>query len=75
MSVTVLTATAELAIDAVPVKLAVIVPAEKLPEPSLKTIVDTVLDAVALELTVKVAFSAAEPIIDIPEPDACTFET
>jgi len=75
VSVTVLTAAAELAIDAVPVKLAVIVPAEKLPELSLNTNVETVFVAVAFELTVNVAFSAAEPIIDIPEPDACTFET
>ena len=33
-----MTAAAELAIEAVPVKLAVIVPAVKLPDPSLKTI-------------------------------------
>jgi hypothetical protein len=39
----------ELAIEAVPVKLAVIVPAEKLPDESLNTIVETVLDAVAFE--------------------------
>ena len=54
MSVTVLTATAELAIDAVPVKLAVIVPAEKLPEPSLKTIVDTVSSTLGPDLIVKI---------------------
>jgi hypothetical protein len=39
----------EEAIEAVPVKLAVIVPAEKLPDESLNTIVDTVFDAVADE--------------------------
>ena len=39
-------------LDAVPVSDAVIVPALKLPEPSLATIVDTVLALVALEVTV-----------------------
>ena len=72
VSVVVLITCAEVA---VPVRFAVIVPAEKLPEPSLKTIVELVFDDVALELTVKVAFSAAVPIIEIPEPDACTFDT
>ena len=42
VSVTVLIAAAELAMEAVPVKLAVIVPAEKFPEPSLNTILDDV---------------------------------
>jgi len=39
-------------LDAVPVSDAVIVPALKLPEASLATIVDTVLALVALEVTV-----------------------
>ena len=41
-------------LDAVPVKLAVIVPALKLPEASLATIVDAVLALVAFEVTVNV---------------------
>jgi hypothetical protein len=41
VSVVVAELTEEVAIDAVPVKLAVIVPAEKFPEPSLKTNVET----------------------------------
>jgi hypothetical protein len=49
VSVTVFTAAAELAMEAVPVKLAVIVPAEKFPELSLNTKVDTVLAEVPLE--------------------------
>jgi hypothetical protein len=41
-------------LDAVPVRFAVIVPALKLPEPSLATIVLLVLALVALEVTVNV---------------------
>ena len=72
VSVTVLTAAAELAIDAVPVKFAVIVPAEKLPEPSLNTNVETVLADVALESMVNAVPSPAVPIVEIPLPDVAT---
>lgn len=50
--------------------VAVIVPAEKLPEASLATIVDTVFEDVAFELTVKVAPSPTVPIIESPVPEA-----
>ena len=55
--------------------VAVIVPAEKLPEASLATIVDTVLEDVAFELTVKVAPSPTAPMIESPVPEACTSAT
>jgi len=45
----------ELDVVALPLKDAVIVPAEKLPEPSRATIVDAVLALVALDVTVNVA--------------------
>ncbi len=44
----------EVAVEALPIKVAVIVPALKFPEASLKTIVDGVLDEVAFEVTVNV---------------------
>ena len=46
---------ADVAVEALPLKVAVIVPAEKLPEPSRATIVDAVLALVALDVTVNVA--------------------
>tara|TARA_R100000278_G_scaffold71792_1_gene56469 strand:- start:20 stop:421 length:402 start_codon:yes stop_codon:yes gene_type:complete len=53
--------------DALPVKFAVIVPAEKSPDPSLNTIVLAVLAFVAFDVTVKVAPSApAEPDNPLP---------
>jgi hypothetical protein len=61
------------ALVAVPVKAAVIVPAVKLPEASLATIVLTVLADVALLVTVKVlppawlAVKEAEPESPVPE--------
>ena len=54
-----MTLVAAVAVVAVPVRLAVIVPAEKLPDASLATMVDAVFELVALEVTVKVVF--AEP--------------
>ena len=72
VSVTVLTAAAELAIEAVPVKLAVIVPAEKLPEPSLNTNVETVLADTPFEYTVKSVPSPAAPPIVKPFPATAT---
>ena len=44
-----------LAVEAFPLNAAVIVPALKLPDPSLATMVLPVLAAVALDVTVKVA--------------------
>jgi hypothetical protein len=61
------------AVEALPLKVAVIVPAEKFPDASRATIVDAVLALVALEVTVKVeapdwlAVNVAEP--DRPVPD------
>ena len=58
------------AVDAVPVRLAVIVPALKLPDPSLETMVFGVLASVALLVTVNVALlellKEAEPLIPVP---------
>ena len=51
---------------AFPLKVAVIVPALKLPEPSLATIVDAVFALVALEVTVNVC---AELPLNVAEPD------
>ena len=65
MSVTVLTAAAELA---VPDKVAVIVPAEKLPDASLETNVEAVFVDVAFESIVKAVPSPAVPTTDIPLP-------
>ena len=48
------------AVVAFPLRLAVMVPALKLPELLLKTIVDAVLALVALDVTVKV--EPAEPL-------------
>ena len=53
-------AVARVAVDALPLKSAVIVPALKLPEPSLATIAEVVFAEVALEVTVKVA--APDPL-------------
>ena len=57
------------AVDAVPVRLAVIVPALKLPDPSLETMVFGLL-SVALLVTVNVALlellKEAEPLIPVP---------
>jgi hypothetical protein len=53
-------ACARVALDAVPVRSAVIVPALKLPDESLATIVEAVFEFVAFEVTVKVA--APEPL-------------
>ena len=72
VSVTVFTAAAELAIDAVPVKFAVIVPAEKLPEPSLNTKVETVFAEVPLEYTIKSVPSPAVPPRVMPLPETAT---
>ena len=72
---TVFKLTAEVAMDAVPVNEAVIVPAEKLPELSLKTIVEAVLLEVAFESIVNVVPSPADPIVDIPFPDVATVPT
>ena len=61
------------AVVAVPVKLAVIVPALKLPDPSLATIVDDVFALVAFDVTVNVelpdwfAVNDAEPLRPVPE--------
>ena len=49
VSVVVAELTEEVAIEAVPVNDPVIVPAEKFPEPSLKTIAEAVFDEVADE--------------------------
>ena len=60
--------------DAFPVKFAVIVPAEKSPEPSLNTIVLAVLALVALDVTVNVPPSLlTEP--EIPLPDVPNFDS
>ena len=51
-----------------PVRSAVIMPAAKLPDPSLKTPVDAVFAAVAFEVTVKVPPSAeSDPERPLPE--------
>lgn len=60
-------------VDAFPLRDAVIVPAVKLPEASLATIVLAVLAEVALEVTVKVvalpwfAVKVADPVSPVPE--------
>jgi hypothetical protein len=55
-------------VEAFPLKEAVIVPAVKLPEPSLATIAPPVFPLVALEVTVKVPPSLeTEPEIPVPE--------
>jgi hypothetical protein len=46
---------AEVAVEALPLKVAVIVPALKLPDASRATIVEAVFALVALEVTVNVA--------------------
>jgi hypothetical protein len=51
------------AVDAVPDNEAVIVPAEKLPEPSLKTIVEAVLFAVADEYIVYAVYPVLFPFL------------
>ena len=51
---------AEVAVEAFPLSVAVIVPALKFPEASRATIVEAVLELVALLVTVNVA--AAEPL-------------
>ena len=64
---------ADVAVEALPLKAAVIVPAEKLPEASRATMVEPVLALVAFDVTVNVAAPAWfavkvwEP--DIPVPD------
>jgi hypothetical protein len=64
---------ADVAVEALPDNVAVIVPAEKLPEASRATIVETVFALVAFEVTVNVlevdwlAVNVAEP--DRPVPD------
>ena len=64
---------AEVAVVALPLNAAVIVPAEKPPEASLETMVETVFALVALEVTVKVeapdwfAVKVAEPERPTPE--------
>ena len=59
---------AESAVDAFPVKAAVIVPAEKLPEPSLNTSVEFVLLLVAFDVTVNVPPSLLTlPLIPLPD--------
>jgi hypothetical protein len=64
------------AVAALPVNAAVIVPAEKLPDPSLATIVEAVLAEVALEVTVKVVapawFAVNEADPDRPVPDVAS---
>ena len=61
------------AVEALPDKVAVIVPAEKLPEASRATIAETVLALVALEVTVNDEFpdwfavNEAEPDSPVPE--------
>ena len=57
----------------VPVTVAVIVPAAKLPEASRFTIVDAVFASVALEVTVNVPDSVlTEPLIPLPVVVACS---
>ena len=64
---------AVVAVEALPDRVAVIVPAEKLPDPSRATIVDTVLALVAFEVTVNdefpdwLAVNEAEPDKPVPE--------
>jgi hypothetical protein len=57
---------AVVAVEALPLNVAVIVPALKFPEPSLATIVDAVFALVALEVTVNVC---AELPLNVAEPD------
>ena len=62
-------------VDAVPVRFAVIIPAEKFPDPSLNTIDDAVLLAVADEYIVyPVLSSAFAAVAVIPEPDIVIVE-
>jgi hypothetical protein len=68
----VLTVAAELAIEAVPVRFAVIVLAEKFPDPSLNTNVEDVLLDVAFESIVNAVPSPAVPIVDMPLPEVDT---
>ena len=66
------TLVASVAEDAVPVRLAVIVPAEKLPDPSLNTMVELVLVLTALDVTVNVPPSEfTEPDIPLPDVAPC----
>ena len=62
----VVTVPAVVADVAEPLKVAVIVPAEKLPEASRATMVDAVLAEVALDVTVNVW---AEEPLNVAEPD------
>ena len=63
----VVSAAAEVAVVALPLKAAVIVPAEKLPDASRKTVVLPVLRFVALDVTVNVPPSElTEPEIPLP---------
>ena len=58
----------ELEVVALPLRAAVIVPAEKLPEASRNTIVEAVFALVAFEVTVKVPPSElTEPLIPLPD--------
>ena len=60
------------ATEAVPVKSAVTVPAEKLPEASLNTMVEPVLALVALDVTVNVPPSEfTEPDKPLPDVAPC----
>ena len=54
------------AVEAFPLSVAVIVPAEKLPEASLATMVDAVFALVAFDVTVKVC---AEAPLNVADPD------
>jgi len=73
VNVPLLTLAAVVAVDALPFKAAVIVPAEKFPDASRATMVEAVFALVALEVTVKLeapawlAVNEAEP--DRPVPD------
>jgi hypothetical protein len=57
------------AVEALPLKDAVIVPAEKLPEASLATIVETVFALVALEVIVGFPADPSALVIEIPVPE------
>jgi hypothetical protein len=62
----------KLALDAVPVRLAVIVPALKLPDASRNTIVLPVFAFVALDVTVNVPPSLFTlPLIPLPDVAPC----
>jgi hypothetical protein len=64
---------ANVAVDAFPFRVAVIVPAAKLPDASLNTIVEAVFTLVALEETVNdeaptwFAVNVAEPVKPLPD--------